>query len=653
MRQSEYFKELIPVCHPLKGSLFKQNAHAGGLYSRTGLRACHLESPPARAFALSWSGERRLQSATLMIALLLLTALVGVALAETEVSGEVSGEWSVEGSPFIVVDSTWVPEGDTLLLGAGAQVEFGEGQGLYVSGILNATGDEEDSVYIRLSDGVEHWRGLRFYGRNRTRWDYASIVIPDTAFVLDPGCSLTMNNCLVDAGYHTFAGLDYYGPRGCNFSFSHSMIRGGDFLLTSGGTLAASNSRFDFSGGDHDDEPALAGIGTGFRLTRCEVVGGLAPWDGYSIVDSCRFLRPPSGERIRVGIWGAIGQMLNTYIEGGAGISFSSGQVIPFVGNTVIGGFGGDYFSAQIADCDIRGPLDIGSNSGVISILNSVLSRRVLIRGAESLIIDSCFFVYDDRHPGFSHWGNGQDPHLTITRSVLNSRISIPGEVESVFDHNTIAFDSSGRYAISARPSSFTNNIITNARGGGQLFTSFENQLPGFQYNCVWGFDSYSGPPDDPVTELDSTNIVADPIIVWDGFIPNLSQESLCIDAGNPDYVPDPDGTRSDIGVRAYDQRLSFSHSDYHPYPQQMNINAFPNPFNSNLSISYSSPVIAPVRIALIDETGRNILQTLHTPGPSGVGLAVLNATSLPSGTYFILIRTDQFTGRISVNCLR
>jgi len=42
--------------------------------------------------------------------LLLLTGLAGVALAGTEVSGEVSGEWTVEGSPCIVTDSTWVAE---------------------------------------------------------------------------------------------------------------------------------------------------------------------------------------------------------------------------------------------------------------------------------------------------------------------------------------------------------------------------------------------------------------------------------------------------------------------------------------------------------------------------------------------------------------
>jgi len=45
-----------------------------------------------------------LRMAPLLTALLLLTALAGVGWCETEVSGEVSGEWTVEGSPYIVVD---------------------------------------------------------------------------------------------------------------------------------------------------------------------------------------------------------------------------------------------------------------------------------------------------------------------------------------------------------------------------------------------------------------------------------------------------------------------------------------------------------------------------------------------------------------------
>jgi hypothetical protein len=103
-----------------------------------------------------------------MAALLLLTALAGLAFGETEVSGEVSGEWTVEGSPFIVVDSTWVPEGDILSIRSGVLVLSAENKGIYVYGSISAEGTEEDSVrfdlLVSIGDSAnitgQSWRGI-------------------------------------------------------------------------------------------------------------------------------------------------------------------------------------------------------------------------------------------------------------------------------------------------------------------------------------------------------------------------------------------------------------------------------------------------------------------------------------------------------------
>jgi hypothetical protein len=35
---------------------------------------------------------------------------------ETLVSGAVSGEWTRDGNPYVVTDSTWVPEGERLTI---------------------------------------------------------------------------------------------------------------------------------------------------------------------------------------------------------------------------------------------------------------------------------------------------------------------------------------------------------------------------------------------------------------------------------------------------------------------------------------------------------------------------------------------------------
>ena len=98
------------------------------------------------------------------------------AIAQTEISGEVSGEWNAEGSPYTVVDSTWVAEEERLTLLEGVEVLFDENQGLHVFGTINAIGTEEDSVFIRVSEGVEHWQGIHIIGRDLSEWEYASIL---------------------------------------------------------------------------------------------------------------------------------------------------------------------------------------------------------------------------------------------------------------------------------------------------------------------------------------------------------------------------------------------------------------------------------------------------------------------------------------------
>ena len=48
----------------------------------------------------------------IMIILALLLLLPFAAVAQTEIEGEVSGEWTAEDSPYIVIDSTWIPENE-------------------------------------------------------------------------------------------------------------------------------------------------------------------------------------------------------------------------------------------------------------------------------------------------------------------------------------------------------------------------------------------------------------------------------------------------------------------------------------------------------------------------------------------------------------
>ena len=61
-------------------------------------------------------------------------------VGQTEIEGEVSGVWSVDDSPYLVVDSTWVPEGEELTIEAGVTVRIAEDVDLVGFGKIVAVG---------------------------------------------------------------------------------------------------------------------------------------------------------------------------------------------------------------------------------------------------------------------------------------------------------------------------------------------------------------------------------------------------------------------------------------------------------------------------------------------------------------------------------
>ncbi len=158
----------------------------------------------------------------------------------TFVSGAVSGEWTREGNPYIVFDSTWVPEGERLTLTAGVEAFFNEGQGLYVFGGLDALSDIEnfrDQIKVSVLEGVQHWQGIRLYGRGVTNWVYAEIDCPDTAFFLDNGYRFNMNYCEIQS-FRSFCGYDNQGVlHNCSFDIQNSQITGGRWITYAGGLV--------------------------------------------------------------------------------------------------------------------------------------------------------------------------------------------------------------------------------------------------------------------------------------------------------------------------------------------------------------------------------------------------------------------------------
>ena len=92
----------------------------------------------------------------------------GVLFAQTEVQGDVSGVWNIEGSPYIVLDSLIILEGEQLTIEPGVSVRFErriDRTLFYILGTLIAIGTEEDSIFFTSN------------ADNPIAWDWSALFV--------------------------------------------------------------------------------------------------------------------------------------------------------------------------------------------------------------------------------------------------------------------------------------------------------------------------------------------------------------------------------------------------------------------------------------------------------------------------------------------
>jgi len=160
--------------------------------------------------SIRWGGLRFGGNLLVMLVLVLLMLPVA-ATAQTEVEGEVSGVWEVEGNPYIVLDSLIIPDGDTLFIEPGVIIRILEDReenievdsliGIHVYGALIARGTEDDSIYFRSNHEEprpKDWRGLIGYRDNAViELEYVDIRHTARAIEISRSLNLSLNNCTI------------------------------------------------------------------------------------------------------------------------------------------------------------------------------------------------------------------------------------------------------------------------------------------------------------------------------------------------------------------------------------------------------------------------------------------------------------------------
>jgi hypothetical protein len=205
--------------------------------------------------------------------------------------------------------------------------------------------------------------------------------------------------------------------------------------------------------------------------------------------------------------------------------------------------------------------------------------------------------------------------------------------------NNTIA-NNVGNYACIYLLSSYPSVLNTIIIHDGLIFTTFSSD-PTVTYSCISG--GYTGTgniSDDPefVTPSAGNGIAYDGLAAdW-----NLQETSPCIDTGDPDSPPDPDGTRADMGAL-------YSHhgpSVDDPHDEVLFIyQNTPNPFKGSTTISYSLPKHSDNAVITIYNVKGDVVKEFSLEDTEGSiqwnGFDQYNK-AVASGVYFYKLQGDS-----------
>ena len=81
--------------------------------------------------------------------------------------------WTKDKSPYLVTGNILVPEGSTLIIDPGVDVQFNGAYYIQIEGTLQAVGSETERIkFYGVNDGLDRWLGLRFINNNNSVLDY-------------------------------------------------------------------------------------------------------------------------------------------------------------------------------------------------------------------------------------------------------------------------------------------------------------------------------------------------------------------------------------------------------------------------------------------------------------------------------------------------
>jgi hypothetical protein len=98
-----------------------------------------------------------LSTCPLLLGTVILLATGMPTRAQTLISGNVSGTWTAQNSPYVVVDHCTVPAGQTLTIQPGVTVIIGSGLSIVANGRIVAVGSPTERITVRAPNDTTFW----------------------------------------------------------------------------------------------------------------------------------------------------------------------------------------------------------------------------------------------------------------------------------------------------------------------------------------------------------------------------------------------------------------------------------------------------------------------------------------------------------------
>jgi len=454
-----------------------------------------------------------------------------------DVSGDQWGTWTKDNSPYNVVGEIRVPPESTLVIEPGIVVDFQGHYKFIVDSLatLLAIGTESHSIYFTTEDSATGWNGIRFiYADSNSQVSY---------------CRLEYGK-----GFGSYwAGGVVYCLRSSP-TISHNTIRANSAGNGGGGIYCESCSPTIRNNAICDN--SADGVGGGICCFESNptisdnTISGNSAYTGWGGGIYCSYSTPTISNNTITG---------NSADSSGGGIYCYSSS--PTISNNTISGnsASGTYGEGGGICCYCSSP----------TITNNTIS-------------------------GDSAWSGGaiycSESSPTISNNTISANLAWSGaglmlesRCDPTISNNTISGNSAGRqgggiYCGSyCDPTIRENSISGNSaeEHGGGIYCY--NSSPTITNTILWEDTAPQGPEiyvesgNPTVTYSDvkggwpgGGNINADPLFVDpQGGDFHLQWGSPCIDAGDPNSPPDPDGTRADMGALHFHQGILFSPHEF------------------------------------------------------------------------------------------